>query len=257
MNDLRLDWFEATLECETVTILAMCMLVAGLDDPPTITHGKGRHGYRRSTIVTHSTYELTILDLGNGGWPHLVATGESADLGRRIAGSLNVTGRVSRIDVACDSLEGWVPAEARVLQWADSHPKTVLLSVGDFYRQQAGRTYYVGAATSDRRVRVYEKGIQTGGDPNWVRVEFQYRPKGRAAKEWAYSASIADIANSSRAFVALRAHAGLYSPPGYSPTARQPIVALAHQYGRILREEVPEAWRIINNYLRYEWRPKS
>lgn len=143
-TELRLDWYEATLECETLTLIAMCELVAGLNDPPTLIYGKGRHGYKRSVIISAEKFEITVLDLGNGGWPHMVATGPSAEIGRQIARQLNVTGRVTRIDVACDSVEGWIPAEARVIKWAESHPKTKLLSVGDFYWQKDGRTYYVG-----------------------------------------------------------------------------------------------------------------
>jgi len=254
---LRLDWFEATLECETVSLLALAVIVADSNGQPTIDYGKGRHGYRRSVKVVGDQCELEILDLGNGGWPHLVATGMSADLARRIALTLNVVGRASRIDIACDSLEGWLPAEKRVLQWAEDHPKSALLSVGDFYRQEKGRTYYVGAATSDRRIRIYEKGVQLGENPLWVRVEFQYRPKGRAAKAWAFKASLDELANSSRAFVALRAFDGFYSPPLYERPAREPIIALAHQYGRILRQEVPDAWRAIALYLKLDWRPSK
>lgn len=258
MNDeLRLDWYEATLECDTVTLLAMCELVAGLDDPPTLIYGKGRHGYNRGIIVSSEKFELTILDLGNGGWPHMVAGGASADIGMRIAKMLSVPGRITRVDIACDSLEGWMPAEQRVIEWADTHPKTKLLSVGDFYRQQDGRTYYVGASTSEKRIRVYEKGIQLKGDPNWIRVELQYRPNNRGAKSWAFGATIEEIANSSRAFLALRANSGLYAPPLYERPARQPIVALAHQYGRTLKAEVPDAWRAIVQYLRYEYVPPT
>lgn len=254
-TELRLDWFEATLECETATILAMATLVADLDDPPTIVYGRGRHGYKRSVSFSCKAIEFTILDLGNGGYPHIVAGGKNASLAKRIALSLNVVGRASRVDIACDSLEGWLPAEKRVLKWADEHPRSALLSVGDFYRQEKGRTYYVGASTSDRRIRIYEKGIQLNDDPNWVRVEFQYRPKGREAKQWAFSASIEDIANSSRAFVALRALNGFYAPPLYERAKREPIFALAHQYGRALREEVPEAYLLIIDYLKRDWRP--
>lgn len=260
-DDLRLDWYEATLECDTVTLIAMCELVAGLNDPPTLIYGKGRHGYKRSCIVSHEKFELTILDLGNGGWPHMIASGPSAETGMRIAKQLNVIGRVSRIDVACDSNEGWLPAEKRVLNWIDTHPKTALIAVGDFYRggtdiAKDGRTYYIGAATSEKRIRVYEKGRKTD-QPDWVRVELQYRPNNRGAKTWAFNASTEEIANSSRAFLALRATTGLYAPPLYERPARQPIVALAHQYGRILKAEVPDAWRAINQYLRYEYVPPT
>lgn len=253
-EELRLDWFEATLETATQTLLLYAMLIA---PNGVITQGKGRHGYKRATIFTDEDLTFTVLDIGNGGWPHIVASGHWSDTVRRMCKSLNVEGRITRVDIACDSLEGWNPAEKRVLQWADDHPKSKLIMVGDFYRQEAGRTYYVGAASSDRRIRIYEKGIQLGENPEWVRVEYQLRPKERAAKTWAYKASLEEIANSSRAFVALRAKAGFYAPPVYDRQAREPIFALARQYGNALKQEVPEAYRLIIDYLQHEWRPKD
>lgn len=252
---MRLDWYEATIETTTVAILTLAHLIIDSGETPTVDIGHGRHGYKRSTKFTTAQFEFTILDLGNGGWPHIVASGHNAITAQRLARQLTRVGRVSRIDIACDSLEGWLPAERRVLQWADDHPKSALLSVGDFYRQEKGRTYYVGASTSDRRVRVYEKGIQLGENPEWVRVEYQYRPKGREAKQWAYAADLDDLANSSRAFVALRANAGFYAPPLYERAKREPIIALARQYGRALQDEVPEAYRLIIEYLKRDWRP--
>lgn len=250
MNELTVDWFEATIETETLTLLAMMQIIAGSDDRLVMIDGRGKQGYQRSIMVTGDQFQIEVLDLGNGGWPHMKATGASADLARRIALSLNVAGRVSRIDIACDSLEGWNTAEPRVLKWADEHPHSILHSVGDFYRGERGRTYYIGSNTSSRRVRVYEKGIQLGVDPNWIRVEYQFRPHGRAEKAWAYNASIEELANSSRAFVALRATEGLYTPPRYARPERQPILALARQYGNALREHVPAAWHEIYLYLK-------
>lgn len=250
MSDLRVDWFEATLECETVGLLAYMQMIAGSDDRLVFTEGKGRHGYSRMTQVDGMHFHIEVFDLGNGGWPHIKASGPSADLARRIALALNVVGRVSRVDIASDTTEGWLAAEKRVLQWADDHPKSVLHSVGDFYRGLRGRTYYVGSAQSSRRVRIYEKGIQTGENPDWVRIEYQFRPHTREEKAWAFNASIEELANSSRAFVALRATEGLYTPPNYVRAERQPILALARQYGNVLREHVPEAWHAIYLYLK-------
>lgn len=255
---IRIDWFEATLECETVTLLTLAAITdESYDGMDVVSYGKGRHGYQRSIIYRSTDLEFTVLDLGNGGYPHIIGSGQHAETVRRIALSLNVRGRVSRIDLACDSTEGWIPAEKRVLRWADEHPKSSLLAVGDFYRQEKGRTYYVGAASSDRRVRVYEKGIQLGENPDWVRVELQYRPKGKPAKEWAFKASLDELSNSSRVFVALRANQGFYSPPLYERSGREPMIALARQYGRTLQEHTPEAYRIILDYLRNDWSPSE
>lgn len=255
---LNLDWFEATLECDILEVLGLCAVLSQSTGEPTkerITTGRGKHGYKRSHKVNGDDFELTILDLGTDGWPHIIGSGASANIARQISRALGCAGRVSRIDIACDSLEGWLPAEGRALKWADEHPKTAIIHMGDIYRQERGRTIYIGAPSSERRIRIYEKGIQTGGEPNWVRVELQYRPNNRNAKAWAFESSMQDIADSSRAFVALRAEAGLYSPPAYQRPERQPLLALAHQYGNVLREHVPDAWRIIQHYIQREWKP--
>lgn len=259
MNDLRLDWFEATLECDIVEILGLGALLSqstGSPNTDNIVMGRGKHGYKRSHKITGETFELTVLDLGSDGWPHIIGSGESAGMAQQIAKALGCPGRASRIDIACDSLEGWLPAEGRALKWADEHPKTAIIHMGDIYRQERGRTIYIGAPSSERRIRIYEKGLQLGGDPNWVRVELQYRPNNRNAKAWAFDSSIRDIADSSRAFVALRAFEGLYSPPAYQRPERQPLLALAHQYGNVLREQVPDAWRIIQYHIQREWTPE-
>lgn len=257
MNDLRLDWFEATLECDILTVLAITMLSASQSETakPEMVVGRGRLGYKRSHTIKSETTEITILDLGSDGWPHIIGTGQNADIARRIALASTPTGRVSRVDIACDALEPWWKAQGRATTWAIDHPRTPITYVGDFLRATNGRTIYVGAPSSERRVRIYEKGIQLGENPDWIRVELQYRPNNRNAKAWAYQAGLDALANSSKAFLAMRAIAGLYAPPAHERPGRQPLLALARQYGNVLRDEVPEAWRIIVDHLKYDWKP--
>lgn len=255
MNELRCDWYQATMETETVAVIAMLQLLAGETFPEVaVTQDKPRNRYHRNTKIEGPYFTANVLDLGNDAWPFVIATGANADPVRRAMMQLGAPGRVSRIDIARDSLEGWDAASDRVQRWADAHPTTTILHMGDFHRGEKGRTLYLGAPQSARRIRAYEKGIQVGGDPAWVRVEFQYRPENRAAKQWAFAASIEELANSSRAFVSVRGNEGVYAPPVYDRPARHPLHALAHQYGRLLQEEVPEAYRIIIDRLR-NWKP--
>lgn len=248
---LRVDWYEATVEVDTRVLLVHLALFCTDDtDVWTMHTGKGRHGYKRQTQLIGPNFEVTVLDLGNGGYPHVKATGQNAPAVRQVVNAMQVKGRVSRIDIASDALEPWTTAERRVLQYADAHPRMVITNVGDFHRGERGRTYYLGAATSEKRVRVYEKGIQMQHDPEWIRVEFQYRPPDRAAKAWAFGATLEQLANISRPFVAVRANEGLYAPPHFVRAERQPIIALVHQYGRILKREVPEAYKLLKEYLK-------
>lgn len=259
-TELRLDWYEATLECDVLTVLAIATLAAGSGSgggEAVTTVGRGQHGYKRKTVIEGGGLSITVLDLGTDGWPHIIGTGQNADYARTIAHASTTVGRVSRVDVACDAIETWWSAYSRAAQWGAEHPSARIIDYGDFMRGEKGRTVYIGATTSERRIRIYEKGIQMGLDPMWIRTELQYRPNNRAAKAWAYNATLEELSNSSRAFVALRADAGFYTPPAYQPPGREPLIALAHQYGNVLREQVPEAWRIIVNHLQHDWTPNA
>lgn len=247
MDDkLSVDWFQATIEADTLAVLGILSILAG--QMP--SQMKGRHGYRRGMRFECEAFEAEVLDLGGDGYPHVKASGSSAPFVRRALRDLGLPGRVSRIDIASDSDEGWDSAAERVQAWAQDHPKTVVTHVGDFTRAERGRTLYIGAPTSGRRIRVYEKGVQLGQNPNWVRVELQIRPDNRGAKYWAFGATLQELANSSKAFVSVRASEGAYAPPLYERPERRPIHALMHQYGRILASEVPEAHRAILEYLK-------
>lgn len=49
-------------------------------------------------------------------------------------------------------------------------------SVGDWLTGEKGRTFYIGSKTSVVQTRIYEKGKEAGGNPDWVRLEAQVRP---------------------------------------------------------------------------------
>lgn len=65
---------------------------------------------------------------------------------------------------------------------------------GDWVTPDAGRTFYVGARASQVFVRIYEKGLKYARDlglpvtdelRDWVRVELEFKPQSKAAKECA------------------------------------------------------------------------
>lgn len=93
-------------------------------------------------------------------------------------------GRLTRIDIAADDLAGMYP-----LRWAMS-----MWEQGDFDNRGqrpkaqhindmgsgAGSTFYVGTPTSEKRLRVYEKGREQGdSESQWVRYEAQFKASNR------------------------------------------------------------------------------
>lgn len=91
------------------------------------------------------------------------------------------TANVSRIDVACDDREGYLDMDKIIgktmsndinsrMRWRDIH-----FSLNG--TQKAGSTVYIGAPSSDFRVRIYDKALEQGVDGHWVRVELVMRGK--------------------------------------------------------------------------------
>ena len=91
------------------------------------------------------------------------------------------TANVSRIDVACDDREGFLDMD-EIVQKVQTNQvnsrmtrRSVLVSYDG--TQRNGSTIYIGAPSSDFRVRIYDKALEQGEDGHWVRVELVLRKK--------------------------------------------------------------------------------
>jgi len=85
--------------------------------------------------------------------------------------------RVTRADCAVDFIESdsWNSIEKLTIHVAETH-KVKLQHIGDFHFKKDGRTLNLGGQKSDVRATVYEKGIQLGESPDWVRAEVKVKP---------------------------------------------------------------------------------
>ena len=95
------------------------------------------------------------------------------------------TANVSRIDIACDDREGYLDMyeiidrtrsnkiNSRLLR------RTINFSLNG--KDKAGATVYIGASSSDFRVRIYDKALEQGVEGHWVRVELVMRGKNASA----------------------------------------------------------------------------
>lgn len=89
------------------------------------------------------------------------------------------TANISRIDVACDDREGYLDMD-KIIDKTRSNEinsrmmkRTINFSMNG--ENKAGSTVYIGAPSSDFRVRIYDKALEQGVDGHWIRVELVMR----------------------------------------------------------------------------------
>jgi len=137
-------------------------------------------------------------------------TGSDSNRGAEIARKLFPCHSVILVDVAFDacfseSISGLTPGVvlAGCVDVAVARRLGTTM-LGDWSgREASGRTLYIGSAKSPLRVRVYEKGRQPDtlpADPDWVRFELVYRPKGQTLRQAASILTPYAIASSYPAF---------------------------------------------------------
>lgn len=94
----------------------------------------------------------------------------------------NAKPRFTRIDIACDFLEGEITMEQAVTAYKEEQFKTKVQpshsTMGDWLVDGSpkGRTLYVGNRKNSKMARIYEKGKQLGDtESKWVRVEIEFK----------------------------------------------------------------------------------
>ena len=101
------------------------------------------------------------------------------ELFRRL--SADESANISRIDIACDDREGILDMEQIVekVRSNELNSRMTKRSIVVSYdgTQRSGSTVYIGAPSSDFRVRIYDKALEEGSEGHWVRVELVMRHK--------------------------------------------------------------------------------
>lgn len=173
-----------------------------------------RNGWRHAVQLHHGSRVYCTISMENSATVkkcfNLQFTGSDSTRGAEIARRLFPSHSVTRLDVAIDacfspSTSGLSTGVvlAACVDIAVSHQLSTTM-LGDWSgRDQSGRTLYIGSAKSALRARVYEKGRQPDtmpADPDWLRFELVYRPKGQALRQQAAILTPYDIAASFPAF---------------------------------------------------------
>jgi len=173
-----------------------------------------RNGWRYAVQLHHGSRVYCTISMENSSTLrkcfNLQWTGANSTSGAEIARRLFPGHSVTRVDVAIDacfsaSSSGLTPGVvlAGCVDVAVKHRLGTTM-LGDWSgREDSGRTLYMGSAKSSVRVRVYEKGRQPDtmpADPDWLRFELVYRPKGQQLRQAASVLTPYDIAVSHKAF---------------------------------------------------------
>lgn len=187
---MRFDWYQATIPEHPVTLVdsILSRLAPGGD----VEQGRGRHNYHQSFTVRDIRGDRVALVLAGGpnGHPNATASGVATDGFVDLVREAWPEHRVTRFDAAEDF------CEPGAFEMAESVCREVARDLGVKGRAivpddpAEGRTYYMGAPSSDVRVRLYDKAAEVRRSlpperhseipENWVRLEAQVRPR----KEW-------------------------------------------------------------------------
>lgn len=267
---MRFDWYQATVPAHPVEMAEQ--LRADLCPTGSIESGRGRHNYHQSfTLRAASGDRLAcILAGGPNGDPNVTASGEVTPEFVSWIRERYPRHRVTRFDAAED-FKGdgsWSSLEQVCREVAAEHQVKGRAIVPDDVAE--GRTYYLGAPSSDVRFRLYEKTaeLRRSLPPNrwsevpddWTRAEVQVRPKHPEVRLfaahmtpeqiWGFSGWTADLASRAMALDVERIK---------TRVARQTDDERAYrfmlkQYGKLLRRMRDDlgGWECVGMTIGYD-----
>lgn len=93
------------------------------------------------------------------------------DVLERLRYALDFGGRITRLDLAVDVQDAW---DIRALyELALAGGATTRAKQFSMMESATGKTFYAGSRTSQKFLRIYDKGGQTGTNRPWTRVELE------------------------------------------------------------------------------------
>lgn len=198
-NDSRgwhVDWLELTFPVGT----SLGSLIPGVEESEWEAQEHGRLGYKRryqargAEALVGGTDAMGVhLTLGGTCIRYLCATFGTPTLASLLARGACGEAAVSRVDFAIDTVDGSINSDVLLREWQAGHvtsrwDSSVLVRGGKRGSMDLdGWTFYVGAATSDARCRIYDKAAERRAKgkreealarqmpERWVRIEYQLR----------------------------------------------------------------------------------
>lgn len=249
----RFDWYEVTIDgVDDGRVPAALALALGART----SRGKGRNGYATCTIIERDNDALAHVYGGSSrdGEVHIVASSESCDELVPLIRRLWPDHRVSRLDSSIDFKTDWDRIDALALEYATARGLSHRLITDS----EGGATRYLGAPSSELRVRVYRKSEQLRAlmperaseiPDGIVRIELQARPSKRDAKAraatmtadeaWGLGRWTKDFAEAFLSIDAPRTATHVRKPSDWSRSLHW----LAVQYGPLVERRAAEVGR--------------
>ena len=191
---MRFDWYAATVRDGPDSVLETLSRDLGAE----VVAGVALHGYDTGwDLKAGGSVVARMLCGGRNGAPHVWASGDdTGPFVSAVRARWPNLHRVSRMDAAedFDGEGAWDWLYRVSLALADERGLKID-QAGDWHREIAGRTFYIGGRKSAVSARLYEKGKQLRGlaldggadiSADLVRLEVQVRPEGAARDRAAF-----------------------------------------------------------------------
>lgn len=205
--------------------------------------GKGLQGWSQSVqVFDDEGFRLGSVYFGGDRTDvHVVSTSSAADIARPLVAD-KYGAKTSRVDTRVDTLMPF--DELRAVCEDVAGPRTKVTYMESFVGgESSGRTLYVGAPSSDCRVRVYEKWLESPGqyEEGTNRVEVQLRPPSRGkghVSRWPAVATFCASKLTRRLADALETEVvdpGSLQKSRGTPDLESTLEAMGTQYGKAVR----------------------
>ena len=171
----KFDWYQGTIHGESVADITDHFMSHYCNADLSITRPK--NGYTHGAKAVRGDTVLAEFWYGGNDGVHVKMTGSSSPKGVSLMRYFEH--RVTRVDSCMDWIEaGLFDRLAKSLTGYAMRAGIKISQQGDWIRGEA-RTLYLGARSSTAQLVLYEKGYESEGDPNWVRLEARVYPKGQ------------------------------------------------------------------------------
>lgn len=201
----RFDWYRAGVYATPETIISALREYLKQDAIMySLEQAIPQHGYQHAYIYTNGQKVLARIMFGGdnvGSATYVEFTGSSADFGAEfLRKRFPSDHHVMRVDAAIDFTfsKGYDHIVNEIIVPLAVRKNLACEPRGDWIHGKKGKTFYIGGRSSVAYARFYEKGKQLGGDADWLRLEFECKPKKLEQKLAAAHMTPLQLASSSK-----------------------------------------------------------
>ena len=253
-ESLFFDWYSASIDCHISDAQSVIRKHYPTAD---LAIARPQHGYTHADRLVDQRGETLVTFMyggkSQGSRVHVFATGAAAPKFASVVRDEFPDHHLTRADVALDYDEpgAWPSLYGHGVKV--SHQRSITNRYVGPASCEAdettvhGRTLYIGSRSSVSMLRIYEKGKKDDRTrPNWVRVEYEFKPSKEAARLYYAKASPSEILSATKLGVAFYGLLGavVKASPVPAGTIRAPtsharaLEALKRQYAATMLKQL-------------------